>query len=134
MCIRDRDSRFFNRGKGFVLMPQNTTLSRFSRKVTYDPETESIQDMIENSFRSVENCPLVDGVLLENIDLAEGDNTIDHKLGRVLRGWVITRQRLLSSIYDKQDENASKDKTLVLNSSTAQTVTVDVWVLSLIHI
>ena len=109
-------------------MPQNTTLSRFSRKVTYDPETESIQDMIENSFRSVESCPLVDGILLENIDLKEGDNTIDHKLGRALRGWMFTRQRLFSLIYDKQDENDSKDKTLILNSSTAQTVTVDVWV------
>lgn len=70
--------------------------------------------------------PTVNGLLLKNVRLAVGVNTIDHKLGRNLQGWQVVRQRAAASIFDQQDSNQRQALTLVLNSSAI--VTVDLFV------
>jgi len=70
--------------------------------------------------------PALQGNILKSVVLASGDNTINHKLGRKLQGWIIVRQRASASMYDKQDSNARPELTLVLNASAA--VTVDIYV------
>jgi len=110
-------------------MAQNSFISPYVRNTTDDESIESVQNSLENSFRSVEACPLLDGHLLEGIDLVNGDNSIAHKLGRELKGWIITRHReTASNIVDRQKTNTATDRTLRLNSSLAGTVTVDIWV------
>ena len=110
-------------------MAQNSFISSFVRTVTGDDAIESVQNSLENSFRSIEACPILDGHLLERIDLTNGDNSIAHKLGRELKGWIITRHReTASNIIDRQKTNTSTDRTLLLNSSLDGTVTVDIWV------
>ena len=110
-------------------MAQNSFISSFVRNTTDDDSIESVQNSLENSFRSIEACPLLDGHLLERIDLVNGDNSISHKLGRELKGWIITRHReTASSIIDRQKTNPATDRTLLLNSSVGTTVTVDIWV------
>lgn len=69
--------------------------------------------------------PMLAGRLLRNVALVSGDNTINHKLGRKLQGWLIVRKRAAADIYDKQDNNTMPDLTLVLNASTA--VVVDIY-------
>lgn len=63
------------------------------------------------------NNPLNQGLLLKNISLKSGDNTVNTTLGRQLQGWYIVRQRGPASVYDKQDSNQMPNLTLVLNSS-----------------
>ena len=109
-------------------MAQNSFISSFVRNTTDDESIESVQNSLENSFRSVEACPLLDGHLLEGVKLTQGDNEIDHKLGRVLKGWVLTRQDFDTIIIDKQVENRNAGRILILNSSTSGTATVDLWV------
>ena len=110
-------------------MAQNSFISPYVRNTTDDESIESVQNSLENSFRSVEACPLLDGHLLEGIGLVNGDNSIAHKLGRELKGWIITRHRETgSNIVDRQKTNTATDRTLRLNSSLAGTVTVDIWV------
>lgn len=70
--------------------------------------------------------PQSSGVILKNVSLAIGDNTINHRLGRNLQGWQLIRVRAAATIYDKQDANQLKDLTLVLNSSAV--VVVDLFV------
>jgi hypothetical protein len=70
--------------------------------------------------------PLNQGVLLKQVSLVAGDNTIDHRLGRDLQGWQIVRLRAAATIYDKQDSNQLQSRTLVLNSSAP--VIVDLYV------
>jgi len=70
--------------------------------------------------------PQNSGVILKNVRLAIGDNTINHRLGRNLQGWQLIRVRAAATIYDKQDANQLKDLTLVLNSSAV--VVVDLFV------
>ena len=109
-------------------MAQNSFISPYVRNTTDDESIESVQNSLENSFRSVEACPLLDGHLLEGIELIQGDNEIDHKLGRALKGWILTRQDFDTIIIDKQVDNENADSILILNSSTAGTATVDLWV------
>jgi hypothetical protein len=72
------------------------------------------------------SSPLNQGVLLKQISLIAGDNTIDHRLGRDLQGWQIVRLRASAIIYDKQDSNQLQNRTLILNSSAP--VIVDLYV------
>ena len=72
------------------------------------------------------SSPLNQGVLLKQISLIAGDNTIDHRLGRDLQGWQIVRLRASAIIYDKQDSNQLQSRTLILNSSAP--VIVDLYV------
>lgn len=69
---------------------------------------------------------LTNGNLLTNQALASGANVINHKLGRPLKGWIITRCRAAATFYDTQDASLTPQLTLNLNSSAA--VTVDLWV------
>lgn len=69
---------------------------------------------------------LSQGQLLRNVDLINGDTEVNHKLGRKLIGWVLTRVRGAAQIYDNQDTNSMSQLTLSLTSDAD--VTVDLWV------
>lgn len=77
-----------------------------------------IDPVISNAF--------VSGHRLTNIQLVTGANIVNHKLGRKLQGWALTRLRALSNIYDTQDANQSPELTLQLTSNA--NVTVDIYV------
>ena len=108
-------------------MPSKSFISSFVRHVTEDFGAEQVQNNLENSFRALENCALIDGHLLTEVELATGDNDIDHKLSREIKGWVITRYReATANVYEKISDNDNAGSLLKLNSSAA--TTVDIWV------
>ena len=108
-------------------MAQTSFISAFSRVSTEDDRVEGLQNSLESSFRSFQSCPLLDGHLLEDVSLVSGLNTIDHKLGRPIRGWIITRSNGGLHIPSvDQDNNRHDDKTLVIFFS--QAATADIWV------
>jgi len=111
-------------------MAQNSFISPYVRKTTKDGSIEGVQDSLENTLRSVEACPLLDGHLLEDVELANGLTDVDHKLGRKLKGWFLTRTRTLAGgdICDKQSQHKQEEQILRLSSTYAATITVDIWV------
>lgn len=70
--------------------------------------------------------PFSNGLIISNVPLTAGFNTIDHRLSRDLVGWIVTRQRGQATIYDLQDLNPLPAKTLQLMSSSG--VNVDLFV------
>lgn len=71
--------------------------------------------------------PVSNGLLLKGIILTTGANVINHKLGRKLQGWVVTRYiGGAASLYDTQDNNGMPQLTLNLTSSA--NVSVDIYV------
>jgi hypothetical protein len=70
--------------------------------------------------------PLVQGQLLKSVSLVAGQNIVNHKLGRALQGWVVTRIRASATLYDQQDANKTPGLTLVLQASAP--VVVDLYV------
>lgn len=62
--------------------------------------------------------------ILDNVVLKIGNNVINHKLGKVQQGWIITDIQGVSSIYRSAPFN---NLTLTLNSSAAVTVSIGVF-------
>lgn len=87
--------------------------------------------LMQNKWAAIINPvlgnPLNSSVILKNVRLASGLNTIDHLLQRPLQGWFVVRQTAAASIYDLQDNNQSPQLTLKLNSSAACTVSLVVF-------
>lgn len=91
-----------------------------------DKDLMLMQTAWASQLNPVVNQPQSSGVLLKQVSLVAGDNTIDHRLGRNLQGWQLVRVRAAATIYDKQDTNQLQSRTLILNSSAP--VVVDIFV------
>ena len=85
-----------------------------------------LQTKWANILEPALSLPLLSGLILKNVKLSTGQNTIPHKLGRNLQGWFIVRQRAAAAVYDEQDTNQLPGLNLVLHSSAA--VEVDILV------
>lgn len=85
----------------------------------------------DNKWASILNPivsnPANNSLILKNQSLTTGANVINHKLGRILQGWIIVRQRALASVYDTQDTNQMPQLTLNLVSSANVTVDIEVF-------
>jgi hypothetical protein len=68
---------------------------------------------------------LTQGQLLTGVTLKDGQNVVNHKLGRPLVGWFVVGQNAMASLWDSQASNQTPQLTLVLNSNAA--VTVALW-------
>lgn len=93
------------------------------------PSTDRVISMLQTQWSALLNPLLTapNSNTLTSIPLTTGVNSINHKLGRALRGWTIIRQRALASIYDSQDSNPTPDTTLLLVSSAPVTIDIEVF-------
>lgn len=82
-----------------------------------------VQDNVEAVFLSLRS-PLNNCLLLTDLSLSAGDNTISHKLNNVLQGYILVRSSASVTLYDKQKTNPIPNKTLVLNASGAAVVSL----------
>ncbi len=91
-----------------------------------DKDMQKLQSNISTSIDSIVKCQLIDGVLIKNVLLESSKvNSISHKLNRIPIGYIITRQRAQSDIWDSQDTNTNALKTFDLECSAD--VYVDIW-------
>ena len=93
---------------------------------TESEELARVQVYVAQAIESLSSSPLLDGILLKNIQLASGTTSVQHKLNRVLQGYLIVRKRSNVDIWDSQDSNSNPSKTLNLEASA--TVNVDLYV------
>ncbi len=71
--------------------------------------------------------PMLSGAVLKQVSLTTGSNVVNHRLGRKLQGWFLTRKRAAGNIYDTQDSNSMPELTLQLESSTSAVVDIYVY-------
>lgn len=95
-------------------LPQNLTLDAMQNKWA-----SSLDPMLSN--------PTLDNLVLKSVPLVVGANVINHKLGRKLQGWKITRQRGPAALYDTQDTNQMQHLTLILVSDANVTIDLEVF-------
>jgi len=53
------------------------------------PSLQGVQDNVREALQPFITNPVLDGILLEDLVLNEGDNLIEHKLGRDYRGYFL---------------------------------------------
>lgn len=85
------------------------------------------QENVVNATNFLLSQALAASNLIEDIDLVSGDNTINHGLGRNLRGWFLTRKDADESVYDAQADNPLPNLTLTLVSTGDVTVSLIVF-------
>lgn len=90
---------------------------KFFKVNTSDKELNQIQDNLVRTLNPVIETPILGGTLLQSVALVTGSNVINHKLGRKLIGWVVSRQRSAANIYDDQDNNSTPQLNLILVTS-----------------
>jgi hypothetical protein len=71
--------------------------------------------------------PSLNTSILANVSLASGSNIINHGLGRNLTGWRVVRCRASATFYDTQDANSHPSLTLLLTSSAAVVIDLEVF-------
>lgn len=90
---------------------------------------DQIFQLMQNSWATQLNPllanPALKSIILKNVLLVTGSNTINHKLGRKLQGWKIVRQRAAASLYDDQDANQQPALTLILVANTPVSVDIE---------
>lgn len=87
-----------------------------------DTSFVQMQNTWAKQLNPVLDLPLSNSLVLQNVSLVNGTTTVNHMLGRALRGWVVVRRRAAATIYDQQDTNKIPDKTLILVSNAAVSV------------
>lgn len=98
---------------------------RFYKFRSEDQELNRVQEQIEQVLNPLASIALLDGALLENVDLVTAtDKNIEHKLSRKYSGYIIVKRSAACDIFDKQSQDDTKF--LTLNSSAD--VTVSIWV------
>lgn len=90
---------------------------------TNNKDLQLLQNAWTAEINPVLAIPQNNGVMLANVELNIGANTINHLLGRQMQGWQVIDQDASASIYRSQPLNS---KTLTLTSSAP--VTVKLWV------
>lgn len=70
------------------------------------------------------NNPVTDPTILTGIALQAGDNVINHRLGKLPQGWLISDLNAAAVIYRNAPFN---DRTLTLNSSVAAVINLVVY-------
>jgi len=92
-----------------------------------DPSVGLLQTSWANQINPLLSNPANSSIILKNVKLVTGSNTINTTLGKTLTGWIIIRQRSAASIYDDQDNNQKPTLSLVLVSSAPTVIDLEVY-------
>jgi len=85
------------------------------------------QDHVESVINPVLAAAIIDGIILEDIDLiSTGFTSVEHKLGRKPRGYLVIRKSAAQTVYEEVGDYDSRKLFLKLRASG--TVTVNLWV------
>lgn len=84
-----------------------------------------LQDGIENSLNSVFSKTILDGVLVEGISLTTSFKNVSHGLGRPVRGYVLVKSDVITSLKDDDANNVNRS--LYIKLAAGATATVSVW-------
>lgn len=98
----------------------------FEYQHTGNQDIELLTQNIKKFVKVLEDNPLLDGVLIENIEFTGAVTVVvNHKLGRRPRGWIVTDLAGSGRIFRGANWT---DKTLELANAIANPCTVSIWV------
>lgn len=104
------------------LLLKRPQMTKLPQKLTWEMAQNRWASMINPILAS----PIANGLLLDNVELINGITVVNHRLGRVLQGWIIVGINGAATVYDNQATNQMADLTLSLTSDAD--VIVSLWV------
>lgn len=91
---------------------------------TEDQDLSLMQSKWKSILDPIISNPANNSLVLSNLTLISGDNTINHLLGRKLQGWIVIGNSAATTFYDKQSSNQQPQLTLALHTSGACVVSL----------
>lgn len=98
----------------------------FRKVVGQDRELNQVQSNVAQAVSEFIKSPLLDGRLIEDLSLTTSSTRIEHKLGRVPRGYLIVKRNANAQVYDTLSSEGSPELFLPLTASG--NVTVSLWI------
>jgi hypothetical protein len=90
-------------------------------------ELDAVQGNIKEFTKQLETNPVLDGIILKDVSLvSSGSNTINHKLGRKINGWIITKIQANANVWQNTTQPLPT-KNLILETSADATVDIYVF-------
>lgn len=89
----------------------------YRRVQSDDRVVNQIQDNLQDVLNDLVKTQILNNLIIKNVELASGTNTVNHKLGRKPQGYIIIRKDSNVSIWDNQTTNTTIERTLELQSS-----------------
>jgi hypothetical protein len=87
-------------------------------------ENSQMQQNLVQKLNLLNKIPFLNGILLQNISLATGVNSVPHKLQRKYQGWFFTKKSSAATVY----QTSSSDDVQFLTLTASASVDVDIWV------
>lgn len=98
-------------------------IGQFRQSIFEDSNLSLFQQALNDQFSQIGKIPFINGNLIENVSLTSGqNNSIEHKLGRVAKGYFILTKDSQADIWNGE----LTDKVIILLSSS--NTVVDLWV------
>lgn len=98
-------------------------MAQLPQKLTLD----QMQQRWASILNPIIGNPVTSPIVLKSVALINGTTTVNHLLGQPLQGWKVIRQRAAASIHDNQDSNQTPQLTLILISTAAVVVDLEVF-------
>lgn len=99
-------------------------MADFKKIGTNNVELQKVQENVGEALQPIIKSAILNGAQLDNISLASGNNTIEHRLGKKLSGWIVVKKDSGALIYEVESDFPSR--ILVLNSSSQ--CNISLWV------
>lgn len=87
-------------------------------------ELNRIQGQVGKTFDKITACPLLDGILIEDVALTTSATNVNHKLNRVPIGWIVVNNNANAVVYSSAASLPKQYLTLTASASC----TVSLWV------
>ena len=96
----------------------------FKTLTTRSLELDRVQANVSTFVNSVLDIPILNGRLIEDVDLTSSETLVEHKLGRNYRGWIIVDKNAQQDVWVSAENLTER----FLRLTAAGTVTVSLWV------
>ena len=102
-------------------------MSRVNFTQIWSPNEEvtRLQSHIKTALNPLLELPISDGILIKGLSIETTDTRVNHGLGREYEGFIITRLKSNSVIFESSSTNDTPDRTIILKASA--TATADIY-------
>jgi hypothetical protein len=99
-------------------------IKAFRRIAQTAPELQAVINAVADFVRPLERNPVLDYIILRDVDIATSDTDIPHKLGREWQGWFVISRTTATVPY----EGTQSDNTKFLTLKAGSAITVDLYI------
>jgi hypothetical protein len=96
----------------------------FKKVGNANDDVSKLQERLQEFFVPLVNNPMLDGLLLTNINVGTSETKVEHQLRRAPIGWIIVNKSANADVW----QSSGALNTAFLNLQASAPVTISLWV------